>query len=73
MSVGTDMSLCSSLLDRDLIKNGANLASNLFKLLKIEIRLIYNVVLISGTQQSDSVIHIYIYLLFQILFHYRLL
>ena len=73
MSVGTDMSLCSSLLDRDLIKNGANLASNLFKLLKIEIWLIYNVVLISGTQQSDSVIHIYIYLLFQSLFHYRLL
>ena len=78
MSVGTDMSLCcSSLLDRDLIKNGANLASNVFKLLKIEIQLIYNVVLISGIQQSDSVIHtyiyIYIYLLFQILFHYRLL
>ena len=66
------MSLCSSLLDRDLIKNGANLASNLFKLLKIEIWLIYNVVLISGTQQSDSVIHIHISILFQILFSYRL-
>ena len=63
MSVGTDVTLCcSSLLDTDLIKNGANLASNLSKLLKIEIRLVYNVVLISGIQQSDSVIHIYIYI-----------
>ena len=34
---------------------------------KIEVELIYNVVLVSGVQKSDSVIHIYI--LFQILFH----
>ena len=34
---------------------------------KIEVQLIYNVVLISGVQQSDSVVHIYI------LFHYSLL
>ena len=33
-----------------------------------EIQLIYNVVLISAVQQSDSVI--YIYILFHILFHY---
>ena len=41
----------------------------------------YNVVLVSGVQQSDSVIHvciyiyiyIYIYILFQILFPFRLL
>ena len=80
MSVGTDMSLCcSSLLDRDLIKNGANLASNVFKLLKIEIQLIYNVVLISGIQQSDSVIHTYIYIyifffrFFSIIGYYKIL
>ena len=36
-----------------------------------EIQLIYNAVLISGVQQSGSIIHIYI--LFQILFPYRLL
>ena len=35
----------------------------------IEVWLIYNVVLVSGVQQSDSVIHI----LLQILFHDRLL
>ena len=41
-----------------------------------EVQLIYNVVLVSSVQQSDSVIHIYriyIYILFYILFHYRLL
>ena len=31
--------------------------------------MIYNVVLISGVQQSDSVIHIHIFILFQILSH----
>ena len=30
--------------------------------------LIYNVVLVSGVQQSDSVIHLHIAILFQILF-----
>ena len=39
----------------------------------IEVQLIYNVVLVSGVQQSDSVIHIRIPSLFQILFYYRLL
>ena len=43
----------------------------------IEGQLIYNVVLISNVQQSDLVIYIYInthmYIVFQILFHYRLL
>ena len=35
--------------------------------------LLYNVVLISGVQQSDSVIHINVSILFPILFPYRLL
>ena len=45
----------------------------------IEVYLIYNVVLVSGVQQSNSILHTYvcvcmhIYILFQILFHYRLL
>ena len=39
----------------------------------IEIQLIYNVVLVSSVQQRDSVIHIYIYTFFYILFHYKLL
>ena len=33
----------------------------------------YSVVLVSGVQQSDSVMHIHISILFQILFPYRLL
>ena len=41
----------------------------------IEVQLIYNILLVSGGQQSESVlyIYIYIYILFQILFHYKLL
>ena len=42
----------------------------------IEVQLIYNVLSVSGVQQSDSVIHIYIYIYmysFSDLFHYRLL
>ena len=35
--------------------------------------MINNVVLVSGVQQSDSVIHIYVSILFQILFPFRLL
>ena len=35
--------------------------------------MIYNVVLVSGVEQSDSVLHIHITILFQILFPYRLL
>ena len=31
--------------------------------------MIYNVVLVSGVQQSDSVLHIHISILFQILFY----
>ena len=38
-------------------------------LIFFEVQLIYKVVLVSSVQQSDSVI----YILFQILFHYRLL
>ena len=37
----------------------------------IGVELIYNVVLVSGVQQSASVIHIHIFILFQILFPYR--
>ena len=39
----------------------------------IGVYLIYNFVLISGVQQSESVIHTHIFFLFQILFPYRLL
>jgi len=39
----------------------------------IEVLLIYNVMLVSGVQQSDSVIHAHISGFFQILFPYRLL
>ena len=35
-------------------------------------QLIYNIVLVSGVQQHDSVIHIHIFILFQILFSQRL-
>ena len=43
----------------------------LFKISFVGIELIYNVVLVSGVQQSDYVIHIFIH--FQILYSYRLL
>ena len=36
-------------------------------------QLIYNAVLVSGVQQSDSVMHIRVAILFQILFPFRLL
>ena len=39
----------------------------------IEIYLIYSVVLVSSVEQSDSIIHIHIFILFQILFPYKLL
>ena len=50
----------------------------LFILIFIGVQLIYNVVLVSGVQQSDSVMYIkcmyiYVYIGFQILFHYKLL
>ena len=35
--------------------------------------MISNVVLVSGAQQSDSVIHVHVSIFFQILFPYRLL
>ena len=41
---------------------------------KIKVELIYCILLISGRQESNSVIHIYVLcIIFQILFHYRLL
>ena len=42
-------------------------------LIFIGIELIYNVVLVSGVPQSESVIHIHISVLFYISFPYRLL
>ena len=39
----------------------------------MHVELIYNVVLVSGVQHSDSVIHLSIYIFIQILFPYRLL
>ena len=44
---------------------------NIFKLSFIGVQLIYNVALVSAVQQSESVIHIHISTLFQILFPYR--
>ena len=38
----------------------------------IEVQLVYNVVLVSGVQHSDSVTHIYISILF-IIIYYRIL
>ena len=38
----------------------------------IEVELIYNVVIISAVQESDSVIHVHTSILFQILFTHRL-
>ena len=35
---------------------------------KIEVQLIYKVVLVSSVQQSDSVIYIYVYIYFSIFF-----
>ena len=35
--------------------------------------MIYNVVLVSGVQQSDSIIHMYVTILFQVLFPFQLL
>ena len=49
------------------------LLSNFFNLIFIGIQLIYNVVLVSGVQQSESIIHIPISTHFQILFPYRAL
>ena len=39
----------------------------------IGVWLMNNVLLISGAQQSDSVLHIHLYILFQVLFPFRLL
>ena len=39
----------------------------------IGVELINTIVLVSGVQQSDSVIHIHVSILFQILFPFRLL
>ena len=39
----------------------------------IGVKLINNIVVVSGVQQSDSVIHVHISILFQILFPFRLL
>ena len=45
-------------------EGAAPLTPPLFVYLFVEVELIYSVVLVSGVQQSDSVIHIYIFLLF---------
>ena len=48
-------------------------SQSLFFLFFLFTMLIYNMVLVSSVQQSDSDIYIYIYILFQTLFSYRLL
>ena len=40
---------------------------------KTEVHLIHNIVLVSGIQQSDSVMYGYIYILFSIIGYYRIL
>ena len=42
----------------------------IFKKIFIGVELIYNVVLVSGIQQSESVLHIHLSSLFKILFPY---
>ena len=44
-----------------------------FKINFIGVQLIYNVVLVSAVQQSESVMHIHVFTLFQIIFPYKLL
>ena len=57
-----------------LVSSILNIRSLLFFFIfYIGVHLIYNVVLVSGVQQSDSVIHLHIFILFQIIFPYRLL
>ena len=56
-------------IDRENYLEGQALNIFPFLIYLIDTWLLYNVVLISGVQQSD----IYIYILFHRLFHYRLL
>jgi len=59
------VTLCSeTIIDRNSI--------SLFFFL-IEVQLVNNIVLVSGVQQSDLIIHMYVQIFFKILFHYRLL
>ena len=51
---------------------GSEIFLHLLKKNLLGVQSIYNVVLISGLQQSDSVTHIYISIIFQILFSYKL-
>ena len=45
-----------------------------FKKILVEIQLVYNIVLVSGIQQSDSVIHIHnLFRLFSIISYYKIL
>ena len=63
-------------LDWQIIKENIGICNEyvLFSLIYFtDVYLIYNIVLVSGVQQSDLVIYIYVYILFHILFHYGLL
>ena len=53
-------------------KHVSGLGRFFFNLNFIRVELIYNVVLVSSEQQCDSIIHIHVFILFQILFSYRL-
>ena len=61
-----DVHSCRPVLVFPTFYNNRN--SQFLKIYFIEVWLIYNVVLISAVQQSDSVIHIYIYTFFFIFF-----
>ena len=45
----------------------------LFVYFFIEVELIYNVVLVSGVRQSDSVIYMHVSIILQVIFPFRLL
>ena len=60
-----------SLEFRDLGERSRPENTFFFFLIFIGVQLIYNVVLVSGVQQSESVMHIHISTLFQIVFPYR--
>ena len=60
---------------RHLEQTFSSLLFFFFKVYSIEVELIYSVMLVSGVQQNDSVIYVYIcvciYIFLNILFHYE--
>ena len=64
----------AALVYNNRIRNNLNFLFGLLKMLYyVGVSLNNKVVIVSSVQQSDSVIHIYVSVLFQILFPFRLL